>query len=283
MSENSNKWWTKPIQLCIFIGIVVVTAEVDWAVEHSEVGLLFRFAWLFTLLFLGIILPIVFMYLAGNNIRERAESDKKWFIISLIIYAIASGIPPIFYIVLKQSPGFFLFLQLGLFGLVPAFIFQPKSLKKRYLILIILSIAVLVPLVFLLNIIIEDLWLNPEMDKTMYYLLFWGLFSVFIYFFIAIGWKFGGGTRRQSWSIFMAGMLIQFSTLEDFLYFLLNGQSLPGTWPWMSNFVINLKVLFGRIPTDLDLLIFCLIVNAIAIFILLDGHGYLWKKMKIIE
>jgi hypothetical protein len=280
MTENNRKWWIKPIIFCIFIGIVAVTAEVDWVAENSEVGLIFRYTWLFSLLFLGIILPIVFMYLAGNNIRERANSDKKWFIISFILFAIANGIPPIFYIILEQTPGFFLFLQLGLFGLVPAFIFQPKSLKIRFLILIILFVAVLVPLAFLINLIIGELWLNPLMDKTIYYLLFWGIFSVFLYFFIAIGWKFGGGTRRQSWNIFVAGMLIQYSTLEDFLYFLLNGQSLPGTWPWMNNFVINLEALFGHIPTDLDLLIFCLIVSAIAIFILLDGHGYIWTKIK---
>jgi hypothetical protein len=231
-------------------------------------------------LLLGLLLPIAFIYLAGNNIRERIKSDKKLFIISLILYAIANGIPMIFYLILKQPPGFFLFVQLSLFGLIPAFILQPKNIKTRILILIVLFIAILVPLAILLNFVIEDLWLNPRMDKTMYYLLFWGLFSVFIYLFVAIGWKFGGGTRRESWNIFIAGTLIQFSTLEDFLYFLLNGQSLPGTWPWMSNFVINLEVLFGRIPTDLDLLLFCIIIVIIAIFILFDGYGYIWRKIK---
>jgi len=280
MTEIIDKRWKKSIFFCIFIGIVAVTAELDWAAENSEVGLLFRYRWLFVLLLLGLLLPIAFIYLAGNNIRERIKSDKKLFIISLILYAIANGIPMIFYLILKQPPGFFLFVQLSLFGLIPAFILQPKNIKTRILILIVLFIAILVPLAILLNFVIEDLWLNPRMDKTMYYLLFWGLFSVFIYLFVAIGWKFGGGTRRESWNIFIAGTLIQFSTLEDFLYFLLNGQSLPGTWPWMSNFVINLEVLFGRIPTDLDLLLFCIIVVIIAIFILVDGHGYIWRKIK---
>ena len=280
MTENSRKWWKKLIVFCIFIGIIVLTAEVDWAAEHSEVGMIFRLVWLICLLSTGIIVPIVFMYLAGNNIRERAESDKKWFIIALILFAIANGIPPIFYIVLGQTPGFFLYLQLGLFGLVPAFISQPENIKTRLIILIVLFAAIIVPLAILVNFVIDDLWLNPAMDKTMYYLLFWGLFSVFLYLLIAIGWKFGGGTRRQSWNIFMSGLLIQFSTLEDFLYFLLNGQSLPGTWPWMSNFVINLEALFGHIPTDFDLFIFCLTVSIIAIFILLDGHGYIWTKIK---
>ena len=279
MTEIIDKWWKKSIVFSIFIGIVAVTAELDWAAENSEVGLLFRYSWLFALLLLGLLLPIAFIYLAGNNIRERIISDKKLFIISLILYAIANGIPMIFYIILKQPPGFFLFVQLSLFGLIPAFILQPKNIKTRILILIVLFIAILVPLAILLNFVIEDLWLNPRMDKTMYYLLFWGLFSVFIYLFVAIGWKFGGGTRRESWNIFIAGTLIQFSTMEDFLYFLLNGQSLPGTWPWMSNFVINLEVLFGHIPTDLDLLLFCIIVVIISIFILFDGHGYIWRKI----
>jgi len=279
MTQIINKWWKKPTIFCIFLGIVAVTAELDWAAENSEVGLLFRYSWLFILLFLGLLLPIAFIYLAGNNIREKIKSDKKWFIISLILYAIANGIPIIFYILLKQPPGFFLFVQLSLFGLFPAFVLQPKNIKKRILILIVLFITILVPLAVLLNFVIEELWSNPIMDKTMYYLLFWGLFSVFIYLFVAIGWKFGGGTRRESWNIFIAGTLIQFSTLEDFLYFLFNGQLLPGTWPWMNNFVINLEILFGHIPTDLDLLLFCIIIVSIAIFILFDGHGYIWKKI----
>ncbi len=102
----------------------------------------------------------------------------------------------------------------------------------------------------------------------------------FFYLIVAIGWKLGGGTKRQSWNIFVAGTLLQYSTLEDFLYFFLNGQPLPGTWPWMSNFVINLEILFGHVPTDLDLLIFCLIISIIALFILFDGHGYIWTKIR---
>ncbi len=269
-----------PLILGLFIAIILVTAEVDWVAEHSEVGLFLRFTWLIILLSVGIIFPLIFIYLAGNNIRVRKESDKKWFILSLVLYGIANGIPPFFYIYLKISPGFFLFLQLGLFGLVPAFIYQPINPKNRFLILIILSIVVLIPLTILLNIIIDSLWINPLMDKTIYYLVFWGFFSVFIYFFMGIGWKFGGGKRRESWNIFMSGMLIQFSTLEDFLYFILNGESLPGNWPWMSNFVINLESLFGHVPTDLDLLIFCVIMILIALFILLDGYGYIWIKIK---
>ena len=102
----------------------------------------------------------------------------------------------------------------------------------------------------------------------------------FFYLILAIGWKLGGGTKRQSWNIFIAGTLLQYSTLEDFFYFLLNGQPLPGTWPGLSNFVINLTALFGHPPTSWDLLIFCLITIAIAIFIHFDVHGYFWKKIK---
>ncbi|MFX1294324.1 MAG: hypothetical protein ACFFD2_05625 [Promethearchaeota archaeon] len=269
MSESANdRWWKKLVILGIFIGIVAVTAMVDYAVEELTNYLAF---WLFgILLSMGIIVPIVFMYLVGNTTREREESDKKWFIIALILYAIANGIPVIFYVILHRSPGFFIFLQLALFGLIPAFILQPQNLKIRYLILLILFAAILTPLALLV------FFLGPTADKFLYYLFYWGLFCVFLYLFFAIGWKFGGGTRRQSWNIFMAGMLIQFSTLEDFLYFFLNGQSLPGTWPWMSDFVINLETLFGHIPTDFDLLLFCLVITSIAIVVLFDLHGYIW-------
>jgi hypothetical protein len=280
MVVQRDKLWTKFLILGVFIGIVAVTAEVDWAAENAEVGLVFRLFWLIALLSLGLILPILFIHLAGNKDYEKKKSDKRWFIIALIIFAFANGIPPIFYIILGQTPGFFLYLQLALFGLVPAFIFQPKTIRLRYNILIILFVIVIVPLGIFVNLVINELWLNPMMDKTLYYLLFWGLLSVFFYFLIAIGWKFGGGTKRQSWNIFISGMLIQYSTLEDFFYFLLNGAHLPYNWPWMSNFVINLESLFGHIPMTPDLILFCGITMIIAIFILFDGHGFLWKKLK---
>jgi len=281
MSENnSNSWIKKIIILGIFIGVILLTAEVDWAAEHSEVGLAIRLVWLISLISLGLILPIGFMYLAGNKESERRESDKKWFIIGIILFLIANGIPIVFYLILGISQGFFLYVQLVLFGLIPAFIIQPKKFNFRILILVILFATIIIPIGFLVNSTIDDLWYAGVTDKTMYYLTFWGLLMTFFYLIIAIGWKLGGGSKRQSWNILVAGTLLQYSSLEDFFYFFLNGQSLPGTWPWMSNFVINLEALFGHIPTDFDLLIFCLIISSIAIFILFDGHGYIWNKLK---
>ncbi len=280
MVDQRDKLWTKVLIFGIFIGIVAITAEVDWAAEHASVGLVFRLFWLITLISLGLIVPILFMYIAGNKEFERKPSDKKWFIIALIIFIFANGIPPVFYIVLGQTPGFFLYLQLALFGLVPALIFQPKTMRIRFIILIALFILIILPLGILVNLVIDELWINPMMDKTLYYLLFWGVLSVFIYFLIAIGWKFGGGTKRQSWNIFVSGMLIQYSTLEDFFYYLLNLEPLPDSWSWMSNFVINLEALFGHIPVTADLILFCVITMIVAIFILFDVHGLIWDKIK---
>ena len=279
MSEK-NSWKKNLLILAIFVIVIILTAEVDWAAEHSEVGIVVRLTWLISLLSLGLVLPIGFVYLAGNKESERGESDKKWFIIAIILFLIANGIPIIFYVILGTPQGFLLYLQLALFGLIPAFIFQPKTIRNKIIILFILFMAIIVPIGILVNLTIEDLWFGGVTDKTMYYLSFWGLLMTFFYLIVAIGWKFGGGSKRQSWNIFMAGTLLQYSTLEDFLYFLLNGQPLPGTWPWMSNFVVNLEALFGHIPTDLDLLVFCLIISAIAIFVLFDGHGYIWNKIK---
>ena len=281
MSENNlNPWIKKILILAIFIVVIILTAEVDWAAEHSEVGLVIRLLWLISLLSLGLILPIGFMYLAGNMESERGKSDKKWFMIGIILFLIANGIPIVFYVILGISPGFFLYVQLILFGLIPAFFLQPKKLNYRILTVIILFAAIIAPIGFLVNSTIDDLWYAGVTDKTMYYLSFWGLLMTFFYLILAIGWKLGGGSKRQSWNIFVAGALLQYSTLEDFFYFFLNGQRLPGTWPWMSNFVINLEALFGHVPTDLDLLIFCVIISSIAIFILFDGHGYIWKKLR---
>ncbi len=281
MSENNLKPWIKRIIILVmFIGVILLTAEVDWAAENKEVGLAIRLVWLISLLSLGLILPIGFMYLAGNMESERGKSDKKWFMIGVILFLIANGIPMVFYLILDLSPGFFLYVQLALFGLIPAFFLQPKKFNHRILILVILFATIIAPIGFLVNSTIDDLWYAVVPDKTMYYLSFWGLLMTFFYLILAIGWKLGGGSKRQSWNIFVAGTLLQYSTLEDFFYFFLNGQPLPGTWPWMSNFVINLEVLFGHVPTDLDLLIFCVIISFIAIFILFDGHGYIWKKFK---
>ena len=280
MSENeSNSWKKKLIVLAIFIVVIIITAEVDWAAMNSSVGIGMRLFWLISLLSLSIILALGFMYLAGNKESERGESDKKWLIIAIIFFLIANGIPIIFYVILGNPPGFFLYVQLSLFGLIPAFIIQPKKVYHRILILAILFVVIIIPIGILVNLAIDDLWAGA-IDNTMYYLSFWGLLMTFFYLILAIGWKLGGGTKRQSWNIFVAGTLLQYSTLEDFLFFLLNGQPLPGTWDWMDKFVINLTALFGHPPTDWDLLIFCLIVSTIAILILFDVHGYVWTKIK---
>ena len=279
MFENKS-WINKTLVLIVFFGVIVLTAELDWAAEHSEVGIVMRLVWLISLLSLSLILPILFIYLAGNKEGKRGESDKKWLIIAIVLFLMANGIPIVFYVILGNPPGFLLYLQLALFGLIPAFILQPKTKRNKLVILLILFLVIIVPIGVLVNNTIDDLWYEGVTDKTMYYLSFWGLLMTFFYLVVAIGWKFGGGSKRQSWNIFLSGTLLQYSTLEDFLYFLLNGQPLPGTWPWMSNFVINLEALFGHIPTDLDLLLFCVIISAIAIFILFDGHGYIWKKIK---
>ncbi|MFX1567020.1 MAG: hypothetical protein ACFFCV_01485 [Promethearchaeota archaeon] len=272
------------IILAIFIGVILITAELDWAAEHFNIGLGVQLTWLIILLSLGFILPICFMYLAGNKDIERRDSDKKWLIIAIILFLIANGIPIIFYVILGNPPGFLLYLQLALFGLIPAFFLQPKEIKNRILLLAILFLTIIIPIGILVQITIGEVWAQliayGSADKTMYYLAFWGLLMTFFFLIIAVGWKLGGGSKRQSWNIFIAGTLLQYSTLEDFFYFILNGQSLPGTWPWMSNFVINLELLFGHVPTDLDLFIFCLIISIIAIFILFDGHGYIWTKIK---
>lgn len=284
MSENNLKPWIKRIiVLAMFIGVILLTAEVDWAAEHSEVGLAIRLVWLISLLSLGLILPIGFMYLAGNMESERGKSDKKWFMIGIILFLIANGIPIVFYVILGISPGFFLYVQLALFGLIPAFFLQPKKFNHRILTVIILFAAIIAPIGFLVNSTIDNLWYASVPDKTMYYLSFWGLLMTFFYLILAIGWKLGGGSKRQSWNIFVAGTLLQYSTLEDFFFYFLNREPLPGPpnhWYWMENFVINLKDLFGHNPTSLDLLVFCLIISSIAIFILFDGHGYIWKKFK---
>lgn len=283
IDDDSKPWVKKLIILAIFIGVIMITAELDWAAENPSVGLPIRLLWLIMLLSLGLILPIAFMYLAGNKKLERGESDKKWLIIAIILFLIANGIPIIFYVVLGKSQSFLLYLQLALFGLIPAFFLQAKKTKIRLLTLVILFVLVIVPIGILVNMTIDDIWYGGVTDKTMYYLSFWGLLMTFFYLIIAIGWKIGGGSKRQSWNIFIAGTLLQYSTLEDFFYFLLNGESLPGPplyWHWMENFVINMKVLFGEQITSFELLIFCLIISVIAIFVLFDGYGFIWNKIK---
>jgi len=90
MTENNSKSWiNKLIILAIFIGVIMLTAEVDWAAEHPGVGNAIRLLWLIILLALGLILPVGFMYLAGNKESERGDSDKKWFIIAVILFLIA--------------------------------------------------------------------------------------------------------------------------------------------------------------------------------------------------
>ncbi|MFX0099010.1 MAG: hypothetical protein ACFFCS_05470 [Candidatus Hodarchaeota archaeon] len=294
--KGKNPLAKKLIILVVFIGIVIVAAMVDWAAEHPIVGTGARTGWLFMLISLGIVLPIVFMYFAGNETIERKEEDRKWFIWAGILFAAANGIPVIFYVVLGITPGYMIFLQLGLMGLFPAFMYQPKKKTVRLLILLIIFALLIVPLGILVNFQIDSIWAqlpvpNPTMeqihatgtdaiDKTMYYMFYWGLLFPFIFMLIAMGWKFGGGKARETWNIFVAGMILQYSAMEDFLYFFLNGQNLPTDWYWLENFVINLMDLFGPVITSLDLLVYCSIMCTIVIFVLLDGHGFIWNKIK---
>jgi hypothetical protein len=44
--NNSNSWIKKLIILLIFIGVIMLTAEVDWAAEHPNVGIAVRLIWL---------------------------------------------------------------------------------------------------------------------------------------------------------------------------------------------------------------------------------------------
>ncbi|MFO7795634.1 MAG: hypothetical protein ACQERB_01885 [Promethearchaeati archaeon] len=276
--KNSKSLLKKFIILVIFLGVIIITAEVDWAAENSLVGLGFRYFWFILLLSLAIILPLLFMYLAGGEMREENEYERKLFIISIILFVIANGIPIIFYVIIGIPPGFFIYLQLALFGLIPAFFPRLRDNRSRIILLVLLYTIIIVPIGILVNSAISSLWAGG--DNWIYYLSFWGLLMTFFYLLIAIGWKLGGGTQRQSWNIFVAGTILQYSTLEDFFFFLLNGQSLPGTWDWMDQFVINLEWLFGRVPTDLDLLLFCIITSSIALFVLFDVHGYIWNKLK---
>ena len=107
MSEK-NSWKKNLLILAIFVIVIILTAEVDWAAEHSEVGIVVRLTWLISLLSLALVLPIGFVYLAGNKESERGESDKKWFIIAIILFLIANGIPIIFYVILGTPQGFLL-------------------------------------------------------------------------------------------------------------------------------------------------------------------------------
>ena len=47
--NNSNSWIKKLIILFIFIGVIMLTAEVDWAAEHPDVGIAVRLIWLISL------------------------------------------------------------------------------------------------------------------------------------------------------------------------------------------------------------------------------------------
>ncbi len=133
MFENkSNSWKKKIIILAIFIFVIILTAEVDWAAENPSVGIGMRLFWLISLLGLSIILALGFVYLAGNKESERGESDKKLLIIAIILFLIANGIPIIFYVILGNPPGFFLYVQLSLFGLIPAFFYNQKNLSIEF-------------------------------------------------------------------------------------------------------------------------------------------------------
>ena len=161
MAESKpNSWKTKLIILAAFILVIINTAEVDWAAENESVGLFIRIFWLASLLGLGLLLSLGIIYLAGNRDAERTEKDKKWLIVAIILFLVANGIPIIFYIFIGTSQGFFLYVQLVLFGLIPAFFLQPKRKIRRLQLILILYALIILPLGILVNFTIDDLWID---------------------------------------------------------------------------------------------------------------------------
>lgn len=263
-------------------------------------GGFYTFLTILTVLSLGI--TFVLFYLPKKE-YDQPDSKNKMFAIGLVIFLAIQPlaiIPNIFGRLFYDDPILGLPFKLMSFLMIIVIVgtcFFAASIprlasNKKMLIILVIVWSLIIP-VFLA---IIALYGGPLMEPTgadpLYWIFLWGLFCVFTYLIWGIGWKFGGGSMRQTFNITFALIWLQYSTLEDFIYYLpytLMGyfKSIPDfllfPHPALDNFLIPLSLIFGHPGTPIntiEMMIWCTIIIAISLFVLFDCPYLIYKKLK---
>lgn len=113
------------------------------------------------------------------------------------------------------------------------------------------------------------------------------LFNIFLpILWVVMGFMFhlGGGRVGATLKIIIAGFYVEYSALNDFLYYLLNGERLPDKWTWIQapQFIFGYSITTGQLALWL---IIMLIFTFIILLLPLDSFikDNIFQKNKITQ
>lgn len=282
------------IFLAVIIGLIAISAEIDWfwngglhgTVAFKELAYIFLF---------GIFVPFVtlFGFYVIRKIPISGEpfigspSDRKKFIWSLLIILVLQNTIPVVYLLMDRNLvvidvilAVMLFANFiamaALAAYFPVHSEEPKRVKNWLLFFL---IGVL-PFYVLIGGVIGLSWMIPDL-KLLYWILMWGVVMPITFVFLGVSWKTRTGSARKAFNIAFGGIIIQYSFLEDVLFYALNGQPQPTGYTALLNLPIDLAHLFGHqgiAITPIELLIWIIIMFSIGIPIIFDVPYQVYQK-----
>ncbi len=305
MSDSENKFTDNLIWPLIFLGIfillIAISAEVDWFWNGGLYGTVplkeLAYVWLFSVLMpLLLIIGWILINKLPKEGKEpvRREGDKKKFIWMIIIILIMQNTVPVFYLVFNRDQ---LFVDVIIAGLlignfiamaalaeyipVPS---EQAKIRKRWLKYFLIAVL---PFFVLVGGLIGASWAvtggTQDTLKLIYWIMMWGVVMPLSFVFLGVSWKLGGGESRKAFNIGFAGIIMQYSFLEDFLFYALNGQPQPpGGYQALLNFPLDISRLFGHQGVALntmELVIWMTIMISLAVIVLFDVPYLVYKKI----
>lgn len=305
MSESEKKLRDQLLWPLIFLGIFVlliaISAEVDWFWNGGLYGTVplkeLAYVWLFSVL---IPLILIIGWVLLNKLPKegsepvRIEGDKKKFIWSIVIILIMQNMVPVFYMMFNRDElfvdliiaillivNFIAMAALAAFIPIPS---QKTKIRKRWLMYFLIAVL---PFYVLVGGLIGASWAvtggTQDTLKLIYWIMMWGVVMPLSFVFLGVSWKLGTGESRKAFNIGFAGILMQYSFLEDFLFYVLNGQPQPlGGYQALLNFPLDISRLFGHqgiALTPTELVIWMIIMISIAVIVLFDVPYLVYKKI----
>jgi polyvinyl alcohol dehydrogenase (cytochrome) len=232
--------------------------------QTSDLVLLFSF---FTIFVLMAILS-----------KEKGEKLKNILLDTITVIIII--LPILIFLLLGNFPGIFfilyvIYLYIIYFIYTKKFKFYTKNLENRLLFVYAILVIQLIIALFDYYIVqsfkgSELLYLSGTYQNLLFYKfepIIWLLFA-FMYFL---------GNRKElgnSIKIFILGIFITFSPIEDFLYYFLSGTKLPTQFPWIT----TASSLLGNPLTQTKLVVWLILILGLSVLIILFPIDDLFKK-----
>jgi hypothetical protein len=293
---KTEKWVYPLVFLAVIIGLIAISAEIDWfwngglydTVPVKELAFVFLF---------GVFTPVVVLF--GFYIIKKMplsadkpsplQGDRKKFVWSIIIIVILQNTIPVVYLLLDRDLIIIdVTLAILLFGnfvamaaLAAYYPIHPDESKqtKRWFLFFLIGVF---SFYVMIGGIIGVSWMIPDL-KLIYWILMWGVVMPMTFVFLGLCWKARTGERRQAFNIAFGGILIQYSFLEDVLFYALNGQPQPTGYNALLNLPIDIAHLFGHqgiALTPAELLIWLVIMLSLGVLIIFDVPYQIYHRLR---